>query len=120
LRCSKDSSSRRSHKSLAQKVGSISSSAEVPEAYIITECCMSGCAICVSDLYTDALATYQDALGALRASLTSASVPETEWPARVRVPVTAAPPKAENVALSAFEQMELALAAKRAAADASS
>jgi hypothetical protein len=81
---------------------------------------MSGCAVCVSDLYEDALATYRDALNALRASLTSAAIPESEWPARVRVPVAAAPPKTEDVALSAFEQMERALAAKRAAAAAPS
>lgn len=76
---------------------------------------MSGCAICVNDLYADSLTAYKDALADLRKSLTAAKVPQDEWPARVRPedPRTGAKPPTANVSLSAFEAMEQALTAKR-------
>jgi hypothetical protein len=95
----------------------------------LTECCMSGCAICVNDLYADALTSYQNAVGSLRSSLISAGIPEAEWPTKVQVGTKAASggasgasmgamgAKAGNVALSAFEEMERALAAKKAKMD---
>jgi hypothetical protein len=82
---------------------------------------MSGCAVCVNDLYADALSTYKDALTSLRSSLVSAGIPEAEWPARVQnKKIATGPARVENVALSAFEEMERALAAKKAAAEATS
>jgi hypothetical protein len=78
---------------------------------------MSGCAVCVNDLYADALSAYQDALSAFRKSLVSANIPVTDWPAHVRTPTaTDSAPRTGNIALSAFEQMERALAAKKAVA----
>lgn len=83
---------------------------------------MSGCAVCVNDLYADSLTAYKDALADLRTSLTAAGVPQHEWPARVRpkAPGNEGAPAKANVSLSAFEAMEQALAAKRAKATASS
>lgn len=81
---------------------------------------MSGCAICVNDLYADSLKAYNDAVGELRKSLQAAHVPQDEWPARVRAQTSSSEsnPTKPNASLSAFEAMELALAAKRAKTDA--
>ena len=88
----------------------------------VLECCMSGCAVCVNDLYADSVTAYTDALARLRNSLSAALVPEYEWPARIRPDPfqEGGKPSKANVALSAFEAMEQALAAKRARADATS
>ncbi|KAL4250379.1 Oxidoreductase-like domain-containing protein, partial [Pleurotus pulmonarius] len=75
-----------------------------PEA---DECCMSGCAVCVYDLYEDSLSAYKDSIAALRSSLEERGIPETEWPAPVRRTGTPVPTK-NNVALSAFEEFEQA------------
>lgn len=45
-----------------------------------TDCCMSGCAICVHDLYADALKEYRDSLRRLRETLRLKSVHESLWP----------------------------------------
>ncbi|KAI0264652.1 hypothetical protein BC834DRAFT_248232 [Gloeopeniophorella convolvens] len=88
---------------------------EEPKAPGPDDCCMSGCAICVHDLYQDSLAAYAAALASVRASLASMDVPVAQWPARIRLDAdTAARPKASTV-LSAFEEFERALEAKRAA-----
>ena len=95
----------------------------------LVECCMSGCAVCVYDLYEDALATYKEEVVALRAALAAQDIPETEWPVHIctrtrednRGDATA--PQARSGVLDAFEEMERALQAKRekrAAAEAES
>ncbi|KAG1729507.1 uncharacterized protein EDB91DRAFT_1059958 [Suillus paluster] len=76
------------------------------------ECCMSGCAICVYDLYEESLEAYKESIATLRSSLSALSIPESEWPVRVRtnIPTTA---KRNEVILSAFEEMERQLKEKR-------
>ncbi|KAF9500645.1 hypothetical protein BDN71DRAFT_1381678 [Pleurotus eryngii] len=77
-------------------------------------CCMSGCAVCVYDLYEDSLSAYKESLIALRSSLEERGIPETEWPAPVRRTGTLVATQ-NNVALSAFEEFERALKAKKQA-----
>ncbi len=82
----------------------------------LVECCMSGCAVCVHDLYQESLDDYNASVVALRASLTDMNVPEEEWPETIR-------PRAEkqmslpasNPSLSAFREMERMLEARREA-----
>ncbi|KAI1798041.1 hypothetical protein LXA43DRAFT_5433 [Ganoderma leucocontextum] len=82
------------------------------------ECCMSGCAICVYDLYDEARTDHIQAMDQLRADLTKLGVPESEWPTDIwrdgqgSHPALASRLNA-NASLSAFEQLELALKAKR-------
>lgn len=74
---------------------------------------MSGCAICVHDLYNEALEAYDGAVASLRSSLTAHGIPESEWPAQIQT--KAEKERKKDVILSAFEQMELELAAKQIA-----
>lgn len=83
------------------------------------ECCMSGCAVCVYDLYEDALAAYKESVATLRADLAAQDIPETEWPAHIRTGRGDEVDKAQTekprgaVILDAFEEMERALKEKR-------
>ncbi|KAF9458398.1 oxidoreductase-like protein [Collybia nuda] len=78
------------------------------------ECCMSGCAVCVYDLYEDSLDEYKEKLTALRASLSSSNIPEPEWPEGVRsTSSTGGATKRKDIVLNAFEEMERALKEKR-------
>jgi hypothetical protein len=75
---------------------------------------MSGCAICIYDLYEESLEAYKESLAALRSSLSALSIPESEWPERIRT--TAKIPaveKGQDAILSAFEEMERQLKEKR-------
>ncbi|KZV68333.1 hypothetical protein PENSPDRAFT_582524 [Peniophora sp. CONT] len=82
-----------------------------PEA---DECCMSGCAVCVYDLYDESLQSYKESLQSIRASLTKMNVPESDWPADIRtVSAPSKPAREKSVTLSAFEEMERQLAEKR-------
>ncbi|KAF8189496.1 oxidoreductase-like protein [Mycena galopus ATCC 62051] len=74
------------------------------------ECCMSGCAICVYDLYEESLAAYKESLAALRSTLTSDGIPEESWPKSIRAGVVA---REKSVTLSAFEELEKSLKAKK-------
>jgi hypothetical protein len=82
----------------------------------LVECCMSGCAVCVHDLYQESLDDYDASVAAVCASLTDMNVPEDEWPETIR-------PGAEkeiylpgsNPSLSAFREMERGLKARREA-----
>ena len=81
-------------------------------------CCMSGCAVCVYDLYEEALAAYKDSVTTLRAALSARHIPEREWPAHIRTgkatPTTPmATGKSKGAVLDAFEEMERALQQKR-------
>ena len=77
---------------------------------------MSGCAICVHDLYQESLDNYNNSVAAVRASLTDMKIPENEWPETIR-------PGSEkrmslpapSLSLSAFQEMERALKARREA-----
>ncbi|KAL1695337.1 oxidoreductase-like protein, partial [Schizophyllum commune] len=83
-----------------------------PEA---DECCMSGCAVCVYDLYEEALQAYKDSLTSIRAGLVQMGVPESQWPERLREKASKAAKVERPVDISrnAFEEMERSLAAKR-------
>ena len=72
---------------------------------------MSGCAVCVHDLYQESLDDYNASVVAVRASLTEMKVPEDEWPETIRL--GAEKRTASNHSLSAFQEMERALKARR-------
>ena len=79
---------------------------------------MSGCAICVQDLYAEALDEYKAAVDSLRSSLALMDVPEDQWPANIRTrgsAPAAVVPKPQNAALSAFEQLERQLLERKKA-----
>ncbi|KAG1843101.1 hypothetical protein C8R48DRAFT_785775 [Suillus tomentosus] len=76
------------------------------------ECCMSGCAICVYDLYEESLGAYKELIVALRSSLSALSIPESEWPDHVRTN-TPATQKRHDIVLNAFEEMERQLREKK-------
>jgi Oxidoreductase-like protein, N-terminal len=87
-----------------------------PCSHTLIECCMSGCAICVHDLYQEALDNYNTSVTAVRASLTVMKVPVEEWPKTIRPESqkrTSLP--TSSVSLSAFKEMERALKARREA-----
>jgi len=49
------------------------------------ECCMSGCAVCVYDLYESVLEDYRDALSSAHYELVSKGVPRNLWPEDIRL-----------------------------------
>jgi len=73
---------------------------------------MSGCAVCVYDLYEESLSAYKASVQSLRSALTASSIPEDEWPAHIRT--THMSSTGSGAVLSAFEEMERALEEKRA------
>ena len=78
------------------------------------ECCMSGCAICVYDVYEDSLLTYKASLVSLRTRLKSMGIPQSEWPSRIgSSPASLAVQRPPNTSIDAFEAMEKALKVKR-------
>jgi Oxidoreductase-like protein, N-terminal len=83
------------------------------------DCCMSGCAVCVYDLYDESLQAYKHSVASLQRSLSALGIPLTDWPPSVRPPSpqqqqqTRNTPNANQVSLDAFEATELALKAKR-------
>jgi hypothetical protein len=83
----------------------------------VSDCCMSGCAICVYDLYEDSMNTYNKSVVALRTSLEGLGIPESEWPPSIQSKSFQNDVKrnrgANAVSLDAFEAMELALKTKR-------
>jgi hypothetical protein len=75
---------------------------------------MSGCAVCVYDLYEDSLLTYRASLASLRTQLESMGVARSEWPSRIKsLPNPQAAQRPSNTSLDAFEAMEKALRAKQ-------
>jgi len=74
---------------------------------------MSGCAVCVYDLYQESLDAYKSAVASVRASLASMGVPMEQWPENIRLDseTKTSPP----ISLSAFEEMERELKARREA-----
>ena len=81
-----------------------------------SECCMSGCAICVYDLYDEARNDYVQAVDSLRSNLTGMGIPENEWPVDIRRDGKGGetnPVSKPSVTLSAFEQLEQRLKQKR-------
>ena len=79
-----------------------------------TECCMSGCAVCVYDLYEESLASYEDSITALRKSLGALGIPPNTWPLNFRPDVEKSTPESrKGVILNAFEEMERKLKEKK-------
>lgn len=76
---------------------------------------MSGCAVCVYDLYEESLDAYKESVATLKASLAALSIPESKWPPNIRATTTQSSitMKQKDVVLSAFEEMERALKEKR-------
>lgn len=79
---------------------------------------MSGCAVCVYDLYEESLAAYKDAVDALRQSLTAMQVPESDWPVDIQTKLRHAAnefseSQRKEKILSAFDELEQALATKK-------
>lgn len=78
---------------------------------------MSGCAICVYDLYEDSLNTYKKAVKSLRQSLVALQIPESEWPLSVQPASVQGASKrtagSKQISLDAFAAMELALKPKQ-------
>lgn len=87
------------------------------------ECCMSGCAVCVYDLYEESMDAYLDAIMAFCSSLSSLKIPQSKWPASIRRAQSSlsldslSPPDSgrqkKEVVMSAFEELERALEAKQ-------
>ncbi|KIJ91889.1 hypothetical protein K443DRAFT_114428 [Laccaria amethystina LaAM-08-1] len=78
------------------------------------ECCMSGCAVCVYDLYEESLASYEDSIITLRKSLGALGILQDTWPLNVRPDVEQSTPESrKGVILNAFEEMERKLKEKR-------
>jgi hypothetical protein len=75
---------------------------------------MSGCAICVHDLYQESLDDYNTSVAAVCASLTDMKVPEDEWPETIR-PGSEKRMSLSASSLGAFQEMERGLKARREA-----
>lgn len=73
---------------------------------------MSGCAVCVYDLYDEALTDYTDKVSALHTSLRVLHVPEDTWPSSIRPSRSQSTQPKKSAALSAFEELELRLKQK--------
>ncbi|KAK7034670.1 hypothetical protein VNI00_012312 [Paramarasmius palmivorus] len=76
------------------------------------ECCMSGCAVCVYDLYDESLQAYHESVVKLKATLTNMGVSEAEWPVGLRSG-DEKERKRDNPTMSAFEEMERLLREKK-------
>ncbi|KAH9019413.1 hypothetical protein EDB84DRAFT_1517259 [Lactarius hengduanensis] len=84
---------------------------EIPKPPEPDECCMSGCAVCVHDLYQESLDAHKSAVAAVRASLTSMGVPMEQWPKNIRLDLEGK--TTASISLSAFEELERELKARR-------
>ena len=75
---------------------------------------MSGCAVCVYDLYEESQASYEDSIAALRKSLGALGIPPNTWPLNVRPDTEKSTPESrKGVILNAFEEMERKLKEKK-------
>ncbi|KIY71955.1 hypothetical protein CYLTODRAFT_344983 [Cylindrobasidium torrendii FP15055 ss-10] len=83
---------------------------EKPAEPASDECCMSGCAICVYDLYEESLDAYKEKVTALRNQLTTMAVPATEWPESIRGEEKK---PAKSPMLNALEELERKIAEKQ-------
>ncbi|KAI0688377.1 hypothetical protein BC835DRAFT_1419174 [Cytidiella melzeri] len=87
---------------------------EEPKPPASEDCCMSGCAICVYDLYEEAIDEYKKAADNLRTSLTMLRIPQEQWPEEIRLQELKATHK-PTASLSAFEELEARLRERHAA-----
>jgi Oxidoreductase-like protein, N-terminal len=82
---------------------------------------MSGCAICVYDLYEESISAYDVSVVQVRKALAEMGVKEQDWPASI-LPTssgTVVQRTAQATARDAFEEMERALQKKKEAREAS-
>ncbi|KAJ7624763.1 oxidoreductase-like protein [Roridomyces roridus] len=89
-----------------------------PRAPESDECCMSGCAVCIYDLYEESLTTYRTAADVFRSKLVIAGIPSAEWPEDLRSSTDvgiSVPADTRGATLSAFEALEKALEEKKRA-----
>lgn len=74
---------------------------------------MSGCAVCVQDLYIEALDEYTKAVDSVRASLRALHIPEDHWPPELQTSSnTKQEPKKINPVYDAFAELERKLQEK--------
>ncbi|ORX34066.1 oxidoreductase-like protein [Kockovaella imperatae] len=83
------------------------------------ECCMSGCAYCVYDIYAEELEAYNEAVRETRSKLEAKSVPPSDWPQAVRPSETgsgrvAVEEEVVDPSMSAFLALEMKLRKKQA------
>jgi len=77
---------------------------------------MSGCAVCIYDLYQESIDDYNSSVAAVRASLTSMNVPVEEWPESIGPESEKRKPlPASRISMNAFQEMERSLKARREA-----
>ncbi|PFH47977.1 hypothetical protein AMATHDRAFT_150850 [Amanita thiersii Skay4041] len=76
------------------------------------DCCMSGCAVCVYDLYEEAREKYNDAINGIKKKLEEMGVPKTSWPREV-LGEREGKKSQKNVVMDAFEALERQLEEKR-------
>jgi hypothetical protein len=77
---------------------------------------MSGCAVCVYDLYEESSDVYQKSVEDLRSKLIAMNIPEDEWPKSIQTKekssLNTQAAKPASVIMSAFEEMERRLKEK--------
>ena len=79
---------------------------------------MSGCAVCVYDLYESALADFREQLASVQKALKAKGVPVSEWPSSLRtMPSPSGEPLDQDVYGAAFRALEKALKEKRSRGD---
>lgn len=79
---------------------------------------MSGCGKCVYDLYEEKLGEFREAVAAIRNTLVTMQVPESEWPSHIQpdsMMMYKGTEGRQTAVLTAFEEMERALARKKQA-----
>lgn len=78
---------------------------------------MSGCAVCVYDLYEDALETYRDELSLTHREFISKNIPKALWPMEIKQLEESGRSKKKvmstgSASMDAFKQLELRLKEK--------
>ena len=74
------------------------------------ECCMSGCAVCVYDLYEESLAAYKEKVEQLRTKLQAMGIPQDDWPLSIMPDKNTTGKKTHKGAVvDAFEAFERSL-----------
>lgn len=86
---------------------------EEPKEPSDEECCMSGCAVCVYDLYDEARTDYKKSVESLRSSLRLLNVPEDTWPQNIQTAPRKLTERKKSVTMSAFEELEMRLKQKQ-------
>jgi hypothetical protein len=78
---------------------------------------MSGCAVCVYDLYEESIERYKQDVSSFRTWLSALNIPESEWPYRIQRKGHLSPEgmqERKDISRNAFEELERKLEAKHA------